>query len=49
MVITTTNAYLITKLTQQEEQIWALQAEICNLKLLAAAQTPEGRGASSTR
>ena len=36
--LTTTNLNLSKHLGQQEDQIWALQAELCNLKVVAATQ-----------
>ena len=46
--LTTTDTNLTTQLRQQEDQILDLQADMCNLKVLAAVKTTEGGGASNT-
>ena len=49
--LTTTNTNLTTQFRQKEDQIWSLQAEMCNLKVSEAVQTnghaPKGGGSSS--
>ena len=42
--VTTTNKNMSTKLRQQEDYIQSLQAEIYNLKVVAATQTTDVRG-----
>ena len=37
--LTTTNRNLSTQLRQQEDHIWAPQAELCNLKVASAMKT----------
>ena len=39
--LTTTNGNISTKLGNQEDQIWAMQAEIHNLKVVAETFTAE--------
>ena len=41
--ITMTNGNLSTQLRQQEDKIWALQAELCNLKVAAEMKNVEGK------
>ena len=37
--LTTSNVNLTTQLRHQEDQIWSLQSDMCNLKVSAAAKT----------
>ena len=50
--ITTKNAKLTTQIRQKEDKIWSVQADMCNLKVVAAAQTTghvlEGGGSGNT-
>ena len=37
--LTTSNVNLTTQLRHQEDQIWSLQSDMCNIKVSAAAKT----------